>query len=208
MLRRYYVLLFSVSALIAGMGRDGDNSAHFSFVENEVVENRIVDIVENEVVDIERVIKGPTEKVLEGPTERVLDGPVEIVTEIDAKEKPEVVSEGYSTRTQPIAEKNIPNILPEEERRTLLRMGGWREDLIEAAYQVVKCESEWNSYVENGPYKGLFQLELGTWFRYANEDSSQWNDPLVNIRTGWKVYLYDEMRGNPPFFQWQCKPRG
>lgn len=81
---------------------------------------------------------------------------------------------------------------------------GWPEYLLPALGTVMRCESTFNPYARNGQYVGLMQLSP-MWFGYAGEDYGSWTDPVVNLRTAWAVYLYDQAVGNRPWHQWQCK---
>ena len=98
--------------------------------------------------------------------------------------------------------------LTSEEMPVLLAEAGWPEHLVGAAMRVAWCESKWSPYAigDGGRSLGLFQLAVALWFDYAHEDPEQWADPLVNARTAWAVYQYDEARGQLPFAQWTCQP--
>ena len=85
--------------------------------------------------------------------------------------------------------------------------GGWPQELHSQALNVIECESTYNpnAVSPNGLYKGLFALSRG-WFIYAGEDPEKWEDPVVNAKVAYKTYLYDVQVGNPPWYQWGCKP--
>lgn len=93
--------------------------------------------------------------------------------------------------------------------RNWLIEGGWPDELLERAEKVVFCESKNNPQVVNEinrKYHGLFQIEWN-WFIYFGEDWESRYDPVVNARVAYKIYLYDREKGNPPWYQWDCKPR-
>lgn len=191
MLSRYYVLLFIWAVGIGWIG-GGQIDEHVNGLAIDEInwhENVIIAEYANRVPD----------RGSEGPNELFWVNDVELVIEI----VPVVVA---TTATGFVRVIGV-DIVPENERKDLLRMGGWEEDVIEDAYDVVMCESRWNRMAENGVFKGLFQLELGTWFRHAGTDPQMWHDSLVNVQTAWKTYLYDRDRGYSAFNQWECKPR-
>lgn len=98
--------------------------------------------------------------------------------------------------------------LTEGEMRAVLEQAGWPAELVPAALAVSWCESKWSPYADgdSGRSKGLFQVNLQTWFPYAGEDPAQWADPLTNARVALAVYRYDIARGYAPWTQWSCKP--
>ena len=98
--------------------------------------------------------------------------------------------------------------LSEAEMRAVLDQAGWPAELVPAALSVAWCESKWSPWADgdSGRSKGLFQVNLGTWFPYAGEDPAQWADPLTNARVALAVYRYDIARGQAPWTQLSCKP--
>jgi hypothetical protein len=102
-----------------------------------------------------------------------------------------------------------PEPWPEFSEATLdfyASQAGWPVELRDELREVVRCESTFRPRADNhtGNY-GLLQLSR-LWFDYADYDFELWADPLVNLRVGYLTYLYDIKVGNPPWYQWSCKP--
>jgi len=195
---KWHVLGYVLIGLAMEINGNSDGKIHAEWT----MESRgkgIEEFIENQVA------KGPAK----GPEELGAKGPVELWENIEqdnvvniVAELPQVIAQGIVGTT---AEVKVGNIR-EDYRAELLRKNGWENEMIEQAIKVVQCESGWNAESRNGNYVGLFQLEIGTWFRYANEDSNMWNDPDTNARVGWQVILYDRGKGYSEWAQWQCKP--
>lgn len=98
--------------------------------------------------------------------------------------------------------------LTRDEMFAVLRDTGWPEGIISEALAVSWCESKWSPYAsgDSGRSRGLFQLNVATWFSYAGADPELWADPLTNARVAWLTYQYDLGRGYAPWTQWTCKP--
>lgn len=104
--------------------------------------------------------------------------------------------------------REIGGSLSEAEMDAVLAEAGWPVDLWGQAKAVAWCESRWSPYAvgDGGASRGVFQLNVATWFRYAGEDPAQWADPVVNARVAWATYQYDLGRSYAPWKQWTCKP--
>lgn len=98
--------------------------------------------------------------------------------------------------------------LTEAEMRAVLAEAGWPAGLHDEALRVAWCESRWSPYAvgDGGNSRGLFQLNVATWFAYAGEGPEMWADPLTNARVAWAVMGYDAGRGYERWRQWSCKP--
>lgn len=104
--------------------------------------------------------------------------------------------------------REIGGQLTESEMLAVLEEAGWPVEVRGQALRVAWCESKWSPYADgdSGRSKGLFQVNLETWFPYAGEDPTQWADPLTNARVALAVYRYDLARGQAAWTQWTCKP--
>jgi len=133
----------------------------------------------------------------------------------DGKGPPEHLDAHPVLTPEPTAVHPWPAQLTEADIDAVLELAGWPRELWAEARAVV-CgignqsgfpwgESNCHPASRNGESLGLFQLWSG-WFPYFGEDVSQWDDPVVNARTAWKVYQYDLGRGQAPWTQWSVKP--
>lgn len=97
--------------------------------------------------------------------------------------------------------------LSEEQAIDVLQAAGWPSELIPQALAVAWCESKWSPGAsgDSGRSRGWFQLNVATWFPYADEDPAMWADPLVNARVAWATYNYDLSRGQRAWQQWSCR---
>lgn len=104
--------------------------------------------------------------------------------------------------------REMGGTLTEAEMRAVLTEAGWPAEWHDDALAIAWCESRWSPYAvgDGGNSRGLFQLNVATWFAYAGEGPEMWADPLTNARVAWAVMGYDAGRGYERWRQWSCKP--
>lgn len=91
------------------------------------------------------------------------------------------------------------------EMEILLHVTGWKEEDIDIALQIAWCESRFSPYAlgDGGQSVGLFQLNYGTWYRYAGFYGAPYHDAVINALVAKKVWEYDRQKYGRPY-QWSC----
>ena len=138
---------------------------------------------------------------------QLTQGPIKIDLQLITRATPIPIKSTPTEENLPVQALSAETQHPPGIVFNWLTSAGWPAELQGQAASVVFCEStnQPDKINPKGPWYGLFQLGED-WFHEFGVDYSLWSDPVINAQVAYKTYLRDLEVGNPPWYQWGCKP--